>query len=322
MSSYLPPDESQWTGRQSKTSQYLHQVVQFLNLEQADIKKSSGKSLALLGYACDEGVRRNYGRPGAVKGPATIKKELARLANHLSDGLELIDVGSVHCEDGDMEATQEQLAIKVSQLLALGHLPILLGGGHDIAFGHYQGIQSFLGMETSIGIINFDAHFDLRSNKNGNHSGTPFYQIGELAREENRSFEYLCLGIQQAANSRELFSTANDLGTTYIMLENFSLRNRESLWVEIKKFIEKSDRIYITIDLDGFSSAFAPGVSAASPFGFTPEMVLWLLQKILLSEKVISLDIAEMNPEFDRDNQTAKLAAGLVHNIIRILNSL
>ena len=106
------------------------------------------------------------------------------------------------------------------------------------------------------------------------------------------------------------------------MLEDFSLRNRECVWAEIKKFIEKLDHIYITIDLDGFSSAFAPGVSAASPFGFTPEMVLWLLQKILLSGKVISLDIAEMNPEYDRDGQTAKLAAGLVHNIIQSLNSL
>ena len=59
---------------------------------------------------------------------------------------------------------------------------VVLGGGHDMAYGHYKGLKQYLGSESVLGIINFDAHFDLRSNQNGNNSGTPFYQIGVECR--------------------------------------------------------------------------------------------------------------------------------------------
>ena len=85
---------------------------------------------------------------------------------------------------------------------------------------------------------------------------------------------------------------------------------------QLNNFMESVDKLYITIDLDGFSSAYAPGVSAASPMGFSPAIVIACLEKILSSKKVMSLDFAEMNPKYDRDNQTAKLAASLIHHVI------
>ena len=87
----------------------------------------------------------------------------------------------------------------------------------------------------------------------------------------------------------------------------------------ILAFLQGVDHIYITIDLDGFSSAFAPGVSAASPMGYSQDIVLACLRTILASKKLISLDIAEMNPTYDVDGQTAKLAASLVHYVIHNL---
>jgi formiminoglutamase len=80
--------------------------------------------------------------------------------------------------------------------------------------------------------------------------------------------------------------------------------------------MEDIDYLYTTIDLDGFSSAYAPGVSAASPVGFSPDIVLESLKVIIDSKKLISLDIAEMNPKYDGDQQTAKLAASLVHFVL------
>ncbi|MBT8321916.1 MAG: arginase family protein, partial [Eudoraea sp.] len=77
------------------------------------------------------------------------------------------------------------------------------------------------------------------------------------------------------------------------------------------------DRVYLTIDLDGFSSAYAPGVSAASPFGFDTQIALWTLQIIIASGKLISMDLAEMNPVYDQDRKTAKLAAGILHHVLR-----
>ncbi len=85
----------------------------------------------------------------------------------------------------------------------------------------------------------------------------------------------------------------------------------------LNEFLSHSDRVYVTIDMDGFSSAFSPGVSAPFPDGFDPEIVRHCLDLILASGKVLGVDVAETNPEYDRDQQTARLAAGLLHYVMR-----
>ena len=314
MKYYLPPKPETWKGRSSKAADYLHEQVQFRNLEA--FKPQDDKGYALLGYACDEGVRRNQGRVGAKDGPACIKGELAKLPFPETWNSTLLDVGEIACSDGDMESAQASLAEKVKVLLDAGLFPLLLGGGHDIAYGHYSGIRSHLGPEKTVGIINLDAHFDLRENTGGNNSGTPFYQIALEQKERNQPFHYLCLGIREEANSRELFNTAREFDVDWVTKSTFSFMHKDFLGKLIRDFIHKVDKVYLTIDLDGFSSAYAPGVSAASPFGFTPEIALWTLQTIIASGKLISMDIAELNPQYDQDAQTAKLAAGLIHHVL------
>ena len=179
------------------------------------------------------------------------------------------------------------LSESVTSLLEKKALPLLIGGGHDIAYGHYNGIKNYLNSKnekSTIGIINFDAHFDLREDSQGSNSGTPFYQIAN----ENDSFEYLCLGIRKDANDSVLFKTAAELGVTYVLKDTFRIAFAKEIITWIKAFIAKVDYVYVTIDLDGFSSAYAPGVSAASPMGFSPDIVLECLDTILGSGKLIS----------------------------------
>lgn len=311
MAVYQKPNPKIWTGRKSKEELYLHEKVSY-----ASFDTIGESSIAILGYACDDGVKRNQGRIGAKAGPDAIRTQLAKMPNHLDTGIKLIDCGNIACEDGDMEAAQSSLAEKVAQLLKQNTFPILLGGGHDIAYGHYNGIKKALRKDETIGIINFDAHFDLRSNDNGNNSGTPFYQIAQDCQTNGSSFNYLCLGIRKDANDGKLFATAQDLGVGYIENKEFSMDHAELIVRKLLDFIQKVDHIYLTIDLDGFSSAFAPGVSAPSPMGFTPKIVLESMVLILKSKKLISFDIAEMNQKFDVDDQTAKLAASLVHYVV------
>ncbi|WP_425235728.1 formimidoylglutamase [Ulvibacterium sp.] len=313
---YNPTNPEIWTGRKSGKNLYLHEIVKCMDLDSI-VPDTTSKTIAILGYACDEGVRRNQGRIGAAQGPDAIRKQLGKMPNHLNPDTKLLDIGSISCADEDMEESQDLLSIKVSQLLKNSIFPVLLGGGHDMAYGHFQGIKKFLNGNKSIGIINFDAHFDLRNNGNGNNSGTPFYQIAQDCKADGTSFNYLCFGIRKDANDKVLFQTANKLDVGYIENARFHLRYWKSVERELQTFIGKVDALYVTIDLDGFSSAYAPGVSAASPMGFSPDIVLECLKVILLSRKLISVDIAEMNPRYDVDNCTAKLAASLIHYVTR-----
>lgn len=305
-----------WTGRKSSEDLYLHEKVQL-----SGSNNETEKSIVLFGYACDEGVNRNQGRVGAAAGPDAIRSQLAKMPNHLDDNKRLIDFGNIICDDGNMEDSQTMLAQNVTQVLELNSFPILLGGGHDIAYGHYNGIREHLGSDKSIGIVNFDAHFDLRSNENGNNSGTPFFQISKDCLKNDTSFNYLCLGIRKDANDLNLFRTAKELGVDFILNKDFAMVNAKTIASVLLDFIEKVDYVFVTIDLDGFSSAYAPGVSASSPMGFSPKMVIESLELILKTEKLISLDIAEMNPDYDIDNQTAKLAASLIHYVMHNLQS-
>lgn len=320
MKHYTNPNPAIWHGRVSNKYLYLHEKVRCAPL--SEISEPSKKSIALLGYACDEGVKRNQGRIGAVKGPETIKNSLGKFPNHLANTVLLYDSGTVICKDGDMEAAQKELSKAVTTLLEKKQFPIVLGGGHDMSYGHYHGIKNYLDSKKNkqtIGIINFDAHFDLRQNTQNNNSGTPFYQIAIESKEEGIDFNYLCLGIRKDANDRTLFQTAKDLDVKYVLSDTFQMQFLDEINTWIHAFIKTVDKVYVTIDLDGFSSAYAPGVSAPSPMGFTPEIVLECLKTIISSGKLISLDIAEMNPKFDIDGQTAKLASSLLHHTIHTI---
>ncbi|MDC6387494.1 formimidoylglutamase [Maribacter sp. PR1] len=323
MSDYSETLNSLYSGRKSEKELYLHEKISCTTPTSLDIETIS-RAFAILGYSCEEGVKRNQGRIGTAKGPDAIRQQLGRLPNHLKNDCKIYDVGSVYCTGGDLEKTQEHLTETLTEIMDKNHFPIVLGGGHDMAYGTYTGLKKHLNKTKSIGIINFDAHFDLRNNEVEDNqvpsnSGTPFFQIAQDCTIDDSPFKYLCLGIRKDANDRTLFETAKNLGVQYIMRDTFRIQFHNEINAWINAFTNSVDHVYVTIDLDGFSSAYAPGVSAPSPMGFTPDVVLESLKTIMGSGKLKALDIAELNPDFDVDNQTAKLAASLVHYVIHNL---
>jgi formiminoglutamase len=316
MNLYKPTDKNIWTGRKAEQNLYVYQKVEQIDLELQNIPVYGDKTFVILGYECDEGVKRNKGRTGTKEGPQATRRQLAKLPHHLNESTAIYDGGNVVCVGDDMEKAQSVLAEKAAQILHHKGIPLLLGGGHDIAYGHYNGIKKFVGNDQKIGIVNLDAHFDLRSNENGNNSGTPFYQIATDNNTQNLDFHYLCLGIRNDANDSILFERARKWNVKYIEAELFHKQNTSYVINKINEFCKEVDFVYLTIDLDGFSSAFAPGVSAASPMGFSVDIAMVALDTLIATNKLISADVAELNPTYDRDDQTAKMAASLLHFII------
>lgn len=257
--------------------------------------------LGLIGFACDEGVRRNNGRQGAFLGPTVFRSVLKQTS--------FTDWGDVACRNGDLEDAQAELGQRVLEICQTGQMPIVIGGGHETAWGTFQGIQS----GGSLGIINLDAHFDLRPLIDGKlgSSGTPFTQI---AQAMGPAFDYLVLGIQPSSNADFLFDTAHQLKASYVLAENFDTDAHK----QVDSMLAKHERIYLSICLDVFASAYAPGVSAPQPFGITPMQALPILRHLAQSGKIIALDIVELAPPLDSQNITARLAASLLNEWIRV----
>ncbi len=346
---YKAASKNEWQGRNEGDDQGVQrwfQRVEIVDLEKADLPILKGiKGLAILGFSCDTGVRRNQGRPGASEGPSAMRKICSNLPVHFQTEVKLIDAGSIECADEQLEISQEYLGLAVAEILSKGYQLIVWGGGHEVMFGHYSGIKKYLQQKflnekdqkidmlspfsgnaktagifnkrkiskTNLGIINFDAHFDLRNpGETGANSGTGFWQASAYARANQEEFKYLALGIQKNSNTRSLFDLADLLEVDYVEAKYFSTEN--SLFVETKiaEFIENVDKIYLTICLDVFSAAFAPGVSASAYAGIIPDAFFFrMYEMILRCGKLVSIDIAELNPAFDQDYKTARLASSL-----------
>lgn len=311
-----------WEGRKDgddPLSLRWHQKIKAVDISRETLPalQQGQKGIALLGFVSDEGVRRNKGRTGAAAAPAMIRKMCANFPVHFDEQV-LVDAGNIVCEGQQLETAQEALSATVNYILKEGYLPVLLGGGHEIAYPHERGIRHFTGNTEQLGIINFDAHFDLREpDENGPSSGTGFFQIAQDRAAENMPFHYLALGIQQNSNTRKLFQTAETLGAEHLQASLFQLKYRDQLLGAIQAFIKRTDKIYLTTCMDVFASPYAPGVSATAYNGLVPDaLFLDCYRTVLRSGKLAGTDIAEVNPSFDQDNRTAKLAASLVYEIV------
>lgn len=301
-----------WDGRvdEGSKSKRIHQVVE--NVHVNDVRQSEANHLGIVGFASDEGVKRNKGRTGAAEAPNEIRKWMASIPYHY-EKKRVIDLGNVSCSDQDLEGAQNQLAEHVTTLIHNHYTPIILGGGHETFYGHYLGARNAVGTDKKIGIINLDAHFDLRQDEPPT-SGTMFRQ----ALESDGNVDYLCVGIQELGNAKQLFETAEKHGVTYILAKD--LHPLEQTFEVIDAFAKKQDYVIYTICTDVINQAYAPGVSAPAPFGIEPTTVRRITERIVLQPNFLSFDVSEVNPSLDVAHQTARLMAYVVSEIMLLIN--
>ncbi|WP_420825595.1 formimidoylglutamase [Psychrobacter okhotskensis] len=355
--SHTAADMTLWTGRaelfETARARYWYQLA----------KPYEDQNIGLIGFACDQGVRRNQGRVGARAAPPLIRQAFATLPviasvqtrydNQLATLLG--DAGDIHCHDDDdfaahtLEQAQLKYADKVGAIVKQGGLPIGLGGGHAIAYGSFLGLWQALSSETdqpthdvsnvknyfendvesnleshvkshastmhTIGVINFDAHLDIRQSDVAT-SGTPFRQIAEHLEAQGQPFHYCCIGVSRFSNTAALFDRAEQLGVHIISDEDCTNKKWKKIAAQIEEFINDVDVVYLTIDMDCLPSSVVPGVSAPAAYGIELSFVERAVKRIMASNKVKMADIAEINPSFDIDGRSCKVAARLLATII------
>ncbi len=297
-----------WQGRFDGDEPLYHRIFQRVSLE-VDYENISTNDFVLHGFAVDEGIKKNKGRVGAKDAPDIIRKNISNFPV-INPNFILKDFGNINCEDEDLENIQSKLAENVQVILRKGGKSVVFGGGHEVMFAHYSGIKKAFPTQ-KIGIINIDAHFDNREidSEIGASSGTGFWQI---AQEGN--IHSLHIGIQRNSNTLKLFDTAHQYGMKYILADEIFFENLPNIYPKINDFINQSDIIYLTICMDVFNVSIAPGVSALAYNGiFADAAFMHLFKLILSSEKLIAMDVAEVNPNYDPNEITSRLAASLIN---------
>ena len=311
---YIPADPNIWQGRVDEEDGLAgyrwHQSVGF----ETPLKQE----VSLLGLASDRGVKLNKGRPGASEGPTALRRALAAQAWH--HDIPLYDGGDIRVLD-DLASGQQAYADHLSSLLGNGQFVIGLGGGHEIGWASYLGCRQWMDDNATgktLGIINFDAHFDLRKSAPNSSSGTPFYQVAQHCAAQGHSFRYGALGIARPSNTRALFNRADDFSVSYLLDKDCYGENGAAF---LRRFLASVDCLYLTICLDVFPAAFAPGVSAPAALGVNPQ---WVMETIAVNGSLcreygvnwLMADVAELSPVHDASDSTARLAARLVDEVL------
>ncbi|MFJ6211172.1 formimidoylglutamase [Lysinibacillus sp. NPDC092081] len=314
---YTMTDQKQWKGRIDSTTNTdsfrLHQKVKRIPIN--DVSASDNQHAGIVGFICDEGVRRNQGRVGAASAPNALRESLSSLPWTFNDEQQIIDVGNVLCLNHALEEAQRELGEIVKTLLNKKIQCVVLGGGHETLYGHYLGVRGALPKDAKIGIVNIDAHFDLRPYDEQPSSGTMFRQI----LEQDPHADYFVLGIQRFGNTKELFDKADELHVNYVLEENMTSENKAQIIHDLQQFMDNHDYILLTLCMDVLNAACAPGVSAPSPFGLDPKTVRMILQQVTSHPNTHSFDICEVNPSLDENGRTVKLGAYFVYEALNHL---
>lgn len=295
---------SPWTGRDDPEDGDLA-------LRMHHLAGQDDAAIALIGFACDAGVVRNRGNRGARGGPAAIRSALANLAAPRNPrGFH--DAGDIMVSGEDPAPGQQALADHLAPLVSRFPRVVVLGGGHETAWGSWQGLRRAM-PGASIGIINVDAHLDIRAiGPSGPSSGTPFHQIRQADPD---GFDYAVLGLAEEGNTEALRSRADHWNV--VVVDDIALQGSADEGVAaINAICARNDAIYLTIDLDVMPGGQAPGVSARAARGVPLTIVEALVAAALASGKVRVADIVELCPPRDHDDLTARCAALLARRLL------
>jgi formiminoglutamase len=282
--------------------------------------QTKGTGFVILGYPDDEGIQKNGGRPGAKEGPDHIRSWLYRMTPSRNPQGSFEDLGNLQDFEKDTLETRHAFASeKLQAALSEGKKALTFGGGHDYGFPDGLAFLNTFSEGKDVRerplVINFDAHLDVRDLSRGITSGTPFFRL----RTHSKNFDMIQVGIQNQCNALHHLEWCRDNDIEVLFLNEFYGKKESLAEVFERRFknhLDKKRSAFISIDIDGFSHAYAPGCSQSWPTGIEPRDFFPLLQILMDALDVKLLSLYEVSPPLDLASATSKLAAQIAYRFL------
>lgn len=270
-------------------------------LDLRDLDGLAPGDLVLLGVRNEQGVLANHGRPGAAQGPAGFRQAFFKLTAPTLLGRRCLDAGDLP-ENLPYATRFETQGEVISLLLERGAIPVVIGGGHDCSYGNYLGLAA----GDAPAVLGVDAHLDMRPDHEAN-SGNPFFRMLEhgLAGPD-----LSLVGLVPWVNAEAHLDYATSKGVDLHWLSpGGGARIRNAAEAALTGYQARGRRVLATLDLDAFSAAALPGVSATNPWGLSADQGLQLALAMGASPAVVMLDLMELAPPLDPTGRSARMAA-------------
>ncbi|MEH7223495.1 formimidoylglutamase [Bacillus sp. JJ1566] len=287
--------------------QYVTKVTECIKPYQSGAKADIG----IIGLA----VSKTSISPSlAAEAPKTIRNALSAYStysgerNHDYKDTTILDFGDVHTHPTNLEDTTERLYISVKEMLQTKSCNryIILGGDHGVSYPSIRAFQEQIGR---VGVIQWDAHHDVRNLEDGGRTnGTPFRSLieGGFLRGEDLTQ----IGIRDYANAEVYHEYVKTKGVAvYTMDDVERIGIIPIIQKEVERLAQEVDFIYLSVDMDVVDQAFAPGCPAIGPGGLTSRELLSSISVAIKHPKVKAMDIVEIDPSKDVRDITSRLAA-------------
>ncbi len=249
-------------------------------------------------------------RPGARFGPDSIRQHSFNFESYdLETGVDLADakihdLGNTE-EFGSAEEMVRSVREEVRSVYAAGKIPLVLGGDHACS---PPCVEAYPENAPSLGVLYLDAHMDFRDSYLGDRRshGCSSRRILEKVGARN----IVVLGVRSV--SREEVDDNRSIGMSFVTAHEIA---KEGIAAAVGRALNmlKTERIYISLDIDAIDPAYAGGTGTPEPFGLTPRDVKFIFDQA--APRLAGLDIMEVSPHYDNGN-TSALAARLAREAI------
>ncbi|WP_100009974.1 formimidoylglutamase [Lentibacillus sediminis] len=250
---------------------------------------------------------------GASFAPGAIRSALGSYTTYSAEQeVELqqpiMDFGDIYMDPTDVIGNQQRAYEGMREAYATKAAKkwMILGGDHSIS---YSSIKAFAEQHGKVGVIQFDAHHDLRNTEDGGPTnGTPFRRL--LEEDVLKGENLVQIGIRDFTNARAYHEYALEQGViVYTMADVEQMKINSILEKEFARLAMEVDAIYLSVDMDVLDQTFAPGCPAIGPCGMGSRTLLGGIEFLAQQDKVGAMDIVEIDPTVDFRNMTSRVAA-------------
>lgn len=290
----------------------------------------------VFGIKEDVGIFANFGKPGAYSAWDSVLKVLLNTQSNTQTFANKVTIlGSLDFEKFQnkiekldqnkkkdinkarklVSKIDEQVSYLVSLIISAGKIPIIIGGGHNNAYGIIKGTA--LALKKPINAVNFDAHHDFRPEE-GRHSGNGF----SYAYAEGFLKNYFIFGLHENYTSEQVFKNLNKIKSVqYNTFEGVSVRKELKFKTEMQVALSHVSNTNYGIEIDCDAIENIPS-SAMSPSGFSVNKARQFVHRLSLDSNATYLHICEAAPSIENETQVGKLICYLITDFIRAQESL
>lgn len=210
---------------------------------------------------------------------------------------------AVDCS-GQCETVLDNIEAAVAKTLALKKIPVVIGGEHTVTCGVIPALKNHF---DDFGVIQFDAHADLRDS----YEGTKYSHACVMRRIHEQGIPIYQLGTRSYSVEERDYRQKHAIG----------FRDAEDIWRnghQLKLPEDFPAKVFITFDIDGLDSALLPATGTPVPGGLHWYQAMWLIEQIMESRICIGLDMVEYAP-IPQLHGNGFTAAQLVYNMMGYL---